>query len=335
MVGIKVLVTLALGLLTMGPLPAEAHQHHHRGTIDDLLELQVAPFVIAHRGSGENLGADASRPTENTVAAVRLGFRAGASIVEVDVQLTRDGQVVVYHDDIIDHATCLNTLSFHELRHRLPFVPSLEAVLDQARSFNQRTGSLSGLVIIELKAATPLCDPDDTQDRAIVRAVSRVVHHAGMAQQAMFASFSPALLFLAWEHAPEIARDLSISGLQLLTAAQLQDLFGYPVTVITKRPDLGLQWAEIGPVMRLPGYRSIDEVISTALLVRARVIEADLLFLQWTGAPFVDAVHAFGLKALGFTATNPTEWLFLESLGLDGIYADDVAFGVAHQAPIP
>jgi hypothetical protein len=41
------------------------------------------------------------------------------------------------------------------------------------------------------------------------------------------------------------------------------------------------------------------------------------------------------MKALGFTATNPTEWFFLESLGLDGIYTDDVPFGVQHQAPLP
>lgn len=335
MTGTKVLVMLVLGLGLSGPLATEAHRPHHRGTIEELLELETRPFAIAHRGFGENLGADRSRPIENTVAAVRRGFGAGASIVEVDVQLTRDGRVVAYHDDFLDDSTCLNTLLFHELQERLPFVPSLEAVLDEARTFNERSDSLSGLVIVELKAAAPLCDPDDTQDHAIVRAVSRVIRHARMTHQAMFASFSPALLFLASEHAPEIARDLSIGGLQFLAAPELEKLFGYPLTLITKRLDLGLQWAEIGPIIRLPGYRSIDEVISTALLVRAQVVEADLLFLHWAGAPFVDGVHAFGLKALGFTATDPIEWFFLESLGLDGIYTDDVAFGVEHQAPIP
>jgi hypothetical protein len=57
--------------------------------------------------------------------------------------------------------------------------------------------------------------------------------------------------------------------------------------------------------------------------------------LRSAGAPFVSAVQGFGLKALGFTATNPAEWAFLESLGLDGIYANDVPYGVAHQASIP
>jgi hypothetical protein len=67
----------------------------------------------------------------------------------------------------------------------------------------------------------------------------------------------------------------------------------------------------------------VDEVIRTALTVRACAVEADLFFLQSGGAPFVEALHGFGLKALGFTATTVAEWLFLESLGLDGIYTND------------
>jgi len=226
-------------------------------------------------------------------------------------------------------------VSLAELQDRLPFVPSLEAVLDAARAFNDHADSLSGLVIIELKAAAPLCDPRDTQDRAIVRAVSHVVRRAGMTRQVLFTSLSPVLLFLASEHAPEIKRDLEISGVQFLTASQVQALLGFPVTLVDKHPDLGLQWAELGPIYRLPGYRSINEVLATAHLVQARVIEADLLFFQSAGKPYVDAVHGLGLKALGYTATTPAEWFFLQSLGVDGIYVKDVPFGIASEAPIP
>jgi len=339
--GTKVLAILVGALFTFGGLPAEGHRHHHRGTIEDLLELDVKPFAIAHRGFGDNIAAndlgplDPTRPIENTVAAVRKGFRAGASVVEIDVQLTSDGKVAVFHDDFLADKTCLNQLTLAELQDRLPFVPSLEAVLDTARAFNDHADSLSGLVIIELKAAAPLCDPHDTQDRAIVRAVSHVVRRAGMTRQVLFTSLSPVLLFLASEHAPEIKRDLEISGVQFLTASQVQALLGFPVTLIDKHPDLGLQWAELGPIYRLPGYRSINEVLATALLVQARVIEADLLFFQSAGKPYVDAVHALGLKALGYTATTPGEWFFLQSLGVDGIYVKDVLFGIANEAPIP
>ena len=339
--GTKVLAILVVGLFTFGVLPAEGHRHHHRGTIEDLLELDVKPFAIAHRGFGDNIATndlgpvDPARPIENTVAAVRKGFRAGAKVVEVDVQLTRDGHVAVFHDDFLADMTCLNQLTLAELQDRLPFVPTLQAVLETARVFNDHADSLSGLVIIELKAAAPLCDPHDTQDRAIVRAVSHVVRRTGMTRQVLFTSLSPVLLFLASEHAPEIERDLEISGVQFLTAPAVETLLGFPVTLVAKHPDLGLQWAELGPIYRLPGYRSVDEVLATALLVRARVVEADLFFFQSAGKPYVDAVHALGLKALGYTATTPDEWFFLESLGLDGIYVKDVPFGLANEAPIP
>ncbi len=49
------------------------------------------PWIVAHRG------ASADAP-ENTLAAVRLAWEQGADAVEVDLRLTRDGQVVAMHD---------------------------------------------------------------------------------------------------------------------------------------------------------------------------------------------------------------------------------------------
>ena len=48
-------------------------------------------LVIGHRG------AEALAP-ENTWAAFRAGYEAGADVLEVDVQLTRDGEAIIYHD---------------------------------------------------------------------------------------------------------------------------------------------------------------------------------------------------------------------------------------------
>ena len=47
--------------------------------------------IIAHRGAS-------ARAPENTLAAVRLAVALGADGVEVDVRLTRDGQLAVIHD---------------------------------------------------------------------------------------------------------------------------------------------------------------------------------------------------------------------------------------------
>ncbi|GFK93867.1 Glycerophosphodiester phosphodiesterase [Fundidesulfovibrio magnetotacticus] len=50
-----------------------------------------APAIWAHRG-GRSLAA------ENTLRALRMGRSAGARGCEIDVQLTRDAQVIVLHD---------------------------------------------------------------------------------------------------------------------------------------------------------------------------------------------------------------------------------------------
>src|SRR5260221_14383054 len=87
----SVFVTLAFGAHG-----TEAAPRHGAGTVDDLLDLDVKPFAIGHRGFGENMGEDPSRPIEDTVAAVRRGFKAGISVVEIDVQVTRDHEAVVF-----------------------------------------------------------------------------------------------------------------------------------------------------------------------------------------------------------------------------------------------
>ena len=50
-----------------------------------------SPLIIAHRG-------DVSNAPENTIAAFVSAYRRGADGIELDVRLTRDGQLVVYHD---------------------------------------------------------------------------------------------------------------------------------------------------------------------------------------------------------------------------------------------
>lgn len=61
------------------------------------LDERLAP-VIAHRG------ASAHAP-ENTLAALRLAAEAGATWVEFDVKLTRDGHCILMHDDFLNRTT--------------------------------------------------------------------------------------------------------------------------------------------------------------------------------------------------------------------------------------
>lgn len=56
------------------------------------------PKVIGHRGA-------AGHAPENTLASIRRAAQLGASWVEFDVKLTRDGTLVLFHDDTLERTT--------------------------------------------------------------------------------------------------------------------------------------------------------------------------------------------------------------------------------------
>ncbi|MBW2275621.1 MAG: glycerophosphodiester phosphodiesterase [Deltaproteobacteria bacterium] len=97
------------------------------------------PVVIAHRG------AAAYRP-ENTLSAYELAVEQGADMIEIDLHRTRDGAVVVVHDEgleriggrgeiaqaTLDEVRALDAAQGHHARGGVPHrVPLLEEVLDR------------------------------------------------------------------------------------------------------------------------------------------------------------------------------------------------------------
>jgi glycerophosphoryl diester phosphodiesterase len=56
------------------------------------------PVNFAHRGTS-------ARTPENTLEAFRMAVEAGAGGLELDVHMTRDGEIVVIHDSTVDRTT--------------------------------------------------------------------------------------------------------------------------------------------------------------------------------------------------------------------------------------
>jgi glycerophosphoryl diester phosphodiesterase len=73
-------------------------------------ERRVGPAVIVHRG------AWAFAP-ENSLAAYAAAMDYGADGCEVDIRRTRDGVLVLFHDDMLDRLTC-GSVAVNELTHR-------------------------------------------------------------------------------------------------------------------------------------------------------------------------------------------------------------------------
>jgi hypothetical protein len=102
-------------------------------------------LVIAHRG-------DTKAGLENTLPAIESAIRLGVDGVEVDLQLTRDGQVVLFHDDdlrrLAGQEGMIGDLTLVECRSlRLANgsgVPTLEELLDLASISRSKPAPIGG-----------------------------------------------------------------------------------------------------------------------------------------------------------------------------------------------
>lgn len=164
----------------------------------------MPPLIIAHRG-------DSAHRPENTLAAFASALEAGVELVEMDVQLTRDGAVVVIHDASADRTTDgsgrVRDLTLAEVRrlsagYPLRFgsafagerVPTLAEVLgllrDRARA------------MIEIK---PEAVTDDAEGGVEALTVAEV-RRAGLEKDVALISFDRRALVRCRDLAPEIAR---------------------------------------------------------------------------------------------------------------------------------
>jgi len=138
--------------------------------------------VVAHRG-------DSGSAPENTLAAIGKAIEAGAHWVEIDVQETLDGEVVVLHDSDLMRVAGLNSkiweLTVEDLKDidvgsyfseefSDQRVPTLEAVL---RLCKGKVG-----VIIELKF-------NEMSELLVERAI-RIVEDLGVQDEVMFMSLT-------------------------------------------------------------------------------------------------------------------------------------------------
>ncbi|WP_152052255.1 glycerophosphodiester phosphodiesterase family protein [Tautonia marina] len=144
-----------------------------------LATVGVSPTVTitAHRGAAHDA-------PENTLAAIRAALASGADAAEIDVQLTSDGQVVVFHDEdlmrLANDPRRLSDLTFEEVRafdvgswfapeFKGERIPTLDEALDKA-------GDRLGLNI-ELKLTRTQSDPAPLV-RGVLEALERKQAHS-------------------------------------------------------------------------------------------------------------------------------------------------------------
>ncbi len=235
----------------------------------------MKPHVIAHRGDSH------SRP-ENTLCAFQAAIEAGADLVEFDVQLSKDGQVVVIHDATVDRTTdgmgCVSELTLNELRGLSAGYPQRFAgafeddripTLGEVLAFLGRRARL----MIEIKRESI---SDDAEDGIEARTLHEVLK-AGLLDEVALLSFDPRALKRSRELAPDLLRGQLFHPSQGLSARQMLAMAG-----------------SVGAGVLLPE----KSLLSPAL---------------------AEQVRAAGLRLATWVVDDPAELEALEPLGLYGI----------------
>jgi glycerophosphoryl diester phosphodiesterase len=161
-------------------------------TIGNMDSTRTRPIVYGHRG-------DPAHAQENTVESFALAIERGADGVELDVRRSRDGALVIHHDDRPGPgSSSFISQDLRTIKAAAPWVPTLDeawrAIGDQA------------LLNIEIK--NDIGEADFDQARRIVADVVRWVETNAAADRVLVSSFDGVALASVRERAPGLATGL-------------------------------------------------------------------------------------------------------------------------------
>jgi glycerophosphoryl diester phosphodiesterase len=234
--------------------------------------LTAPPLVIAHRG-------DSAHRPENTLASFAGALEVGAELVELDVQLTADGHVIVLHDPTLDRTTTgrgdVRRMTLAEVRAVSAGYPDRFGSAfagERVPTFGEALGLLRGRarILVEIKTESVTDDAEGGVEARVAEAVRR----AGMGADAALISFDPRAVLRLKALAPEIARGR---------------LFGR-----TTADEVLAQAREAGCGLVLPHKSQLDDALA-------------------------ERVHAAGLKLATWVVDEPEELKRLARFGLYGV----------------
>jgi len=153
-------------------------------------------LVIAHRG-------DTRDHLENTLPAIESAVKLGVDGIEVDLQLTRDERVVLFHDDdlkrLAQREGTIQDFSLAELQ-KIPLInrgsiPTLEDLLDLAGKHC--------LLNLEIKTLPHCYAPGDGR---LEKKIAECLHRFSLDESILMSSFHPLPLWRMKRLSPHLKR---------------------------------------------------------------------------------------------------------------------------------
>lgn len=210
--------------------------------------------MFAHRGG-------AALAPENTLIAFENGLALGADGIELDVRASRDGRVVVHHDETLDRTTTLRgpVCSYDADELARAGVPELSTVLHACRDAR---------VIVEIKGSEP----------AFARLVVEELRTADAVDRACVGGFRRAMLRAVRREEPALATSASAEEVRL---ALYRSWLRWPVTRV---PWAGYQVPERVGATRVVSPRFVADAHRAGLGVQVWTVndeEAARRLLAW------------------------------------------------------
>lgn len=252
---------------------------------------------------------------ENILPSFLAAFEAGATGVELDVRLSADGQVVVWHDPTLQADKCRSDEGLVGARVDELTLAQLQTVdvgsITQPAFPGQRAAP--GARILTLAQLLSECDgiapdvwwtievkvdPTDVRERAtrrqLVEGVIQTIHDAGVGDRSFVHSFDWAVLDLSRELDPSLLRSALavvghtyVEGSEWLGSVRWED----------HGPDLAAAAAAVGAQVVAPHFHTCDR-------------------------PFVERAHGLGLAVLPWTVNEPADLSRMLDVGVDGLVTD-------------
>jgi glycerophosphoryl diester phosphodiesterase len=171
-------------------------------------------MVIAHRGAS-------SYAPENTLAAFDLAIELGVRHVELDVELTRDGHVVVIHDDTVDRTTSGSGLVTD---HTLTALRELDAGSWFGPRFAGARIPTFDEVLTRYKGRVHLHTEIKGRSTDLSHRTADLVRQHDMADQVTVTSFQRARLEEIRAYAPELPTGWLVPEVNEVTIAHARDI---------------------------------------------------------------------------------------------------------------
>jgi glycerophosphoryl diester phosphodiesterase len=274
----------------------------------------MIPLCIAHRG------ASVEAP-ENTLRAFQRALELGVDGIELDVQVTRDGIPVVFHDFTLTRLTGTRGrladrtwAELQKLRVRGEPIPTLAETLSLTRK--------RALVQIEIKKGAPLAP------------ILAAIRKTASTKYVILASFEPDILRQAATLAPKLPRMLIADPRHLTTLLR-------PIRQAQGYEGHGTKGTKVGT--SVIGHRALDiwhsppaighraSVIGHSpsalkLLQAMMAVGADGLSLcheTITTSLFVETIHRHGAQLWCWTVNDARTMKRLRDYGVNAILTDN------------